>query len=195
MNCKHDTGTSIRHLFQNLTELNRRERIKPRCWLVKENLLKEVDSVSSILDSFRISITTYAPTILGFVTSSTPTLVRFRSPPEIPLSRAPPTSVVAHPESPSSDNMLSVKVSSSSSVVSFDKRSLAEKRIHSRGVEEIMRESSCATKAICLRISIFVGSTARLSRRTSASTVNEPALEVLPDNTFSKEVLPAPDGP
>mmetsp|Transcript_7178 Transcript_7178/g.11912 ORF Transcript_7178/g.11912 Transcript_7178/m.11912 type:complete len:328 (+) Transcript_7178:857-1840(+) len=81
-------------------------------------------------------------TMLGFVTNSTPTLVRLRSPPEMPLSRAPPTKVSEHPESPSSDSMLSVKESSSSSVVSLASRNLAEKRMHSRGVEEIMSESS-----------------------------------------------------
>lgn len=133
--------------------------------------------------------------MLGFVTSSTPTLVRFRSPPDMPFNKGPPTSVVAHLTRPSSESILSVKASNSSSVVSLDRRNLAENRIHSRGVDEIIRESSCATKAICLRFSMLVGSTTRLSRRRSASTVRAPALEVLPDKMLSNEVLPAPDGP
>ena len=95
----------------------------------------------------------------GLVTSSTPTDVRFRSPPDMPLMRAPPTMVSAQCSSPSSWIIRLVSRSKSRSVVDRGSRSLAEKRMASRGVEVTWRLSSCATKAICFRTESLVGST------------------------------------
>lgn len=92
-------------------------------------------------------------------TSSTPTLARLRSPPDKPLINGPPTIVSAHDDKPSSFNIRVVSKSNCDSVVERGNRNLAEKRIASRGVAVICKESSCATKAMDFRILILVGST------------------------------------
>ena len=120
-------------------------------------------------------------TQLGLVTNSTPTIVLFRSPPDIPFSSSPPTNVSAHLSNPSSSSMLSTSRSISSSVVDRGKRNLAENLMHSLGVEAIERESSCATKAMLLRKLILVGLISWLLNRMSAPTVIRPLVVCLPE--------------
>mmetsp|Transcript_7179 Transcript_7179/g.11915 ORF Transcript_7179/g.11915 Transcript_7179/m.11915 type:complete len:301 (+) Transcript_7179:857-1759(+) len=138
----------IRPLFIRMRWSNDSKISEEGWWMVNRTLAPALATFFRTLQSCkaenesRPEVGSSRNTMLGFVTNSTPTLVRLRSPPEMPLSRAPPTKVSEHPESPSSDSMLSVKESSSSSVVSLASRNLAEKRMHSRGVEEIMSESS-----------------------------------------------------
>jgi hypothetical protein len=66
---------------------------------------------------------------------------------------------------------------------------LAEKRMASRGVAVICNESSWATKAICLRTWMLVGSTATLFRRTSVVTLMRPPVLARPAKMFSSDVL------
>ena len=95
----------------------------------------------------------------GLDTSSTPTEVRLRSPPEMPLIRAPPINVSLQSMRPNSASIRSAMTSISSSDVNFGNLSFAENRIASRGVCVTSSESSCATKATFFRTSMSVGST------------------------------------
>ena len=137
---KQHTSTCIRDLLENLTQLDSRKRVETTRGFIQEEqfgFLKEErvreGSAMRHVPSKKQALTT---------TSSTPTLVRLRSPPEIPLISAPPTIVSAHEVNPSSVIMRCVSLSRSCSVVSRGKRSLAEKRIASLGVAVTCKESS-----------------------------------------------------
>lgn len=76
---------------------------------------------------------------------STPTLVRFFCPPEMPLIRIFPIMVSAQSVMPSSSNRLFTILSIVSVVVSAGSRNSAEKVSASRGVAVAISASSCIT--------------------------------------------------
>ena len=128
---------------------------------------------------------------LGFVTSSAPMLVRFRSPPEIPPLSGVPTTVSAAFSRWSTRMIASTTLARAAAESEFGSRSAALNCSTSRGVCVSSIRSSCVTNATTRR-------NASRSRTAWPFTVTSPRVAprlARPDSTLSSVVFPAPLDP
>mmetsp|Transcript_111576 Transcript_111576/g.315579 ORF Transcript_111576/g.315579 Transcript_111576/m.315579 type:complete len:260 (+) Transcript_111576:1180-1959(+) len=137
-------------------------------------------------------------TMEGRVMSSTPMLTRFLSPLLMPFRLGPPIGLSQQSDSPSDRNSSEMWLCNCPVASSLDRcvagsRSLAEKRRASRGVSVAKNSSFCITYAT--RGRSIQGSMLRPFTLRSPSIRKTRLFSCRPASTFSKVLLPAPEGP